>query len=89
MLMREPRTGSARPRRSRSSLQDIFGKTKTLRWDEVAGVKKISRALVLEIPAAQILVPSETVGFASFAEAVRKHLNPAVYQQALAAISEE
>ena len=69
--------------------QDIFGKTTTLRWDEVTAVKRISRALVLKTHAAKVVVSSETVGFASFVEAVRKHLKPAVYQQALAEISQE
>ena len=69
--------------------QDIFGKTTTLRWDEVTAAKRISRALVLKTLAAKVVVSSETVGFASFVEAVRKHLKPEVNQQALAEISQE
>ena len=69
--------------------QDIFGKTRTLRWNEVTTVRKVTRALVLKTPAVKVVVLSETVGFASFVEAVRKHLKPAVYQQALTEISQE
>ena len=69
--------------------QDIFGKTRTLRWNEVTTVRKVTRALMLKTPTVKVVVLSETVGFASFVEAVRKHLKPAVYQQALTEIFQE
>jgi len=69
--------------------QDIFGKTRTLRWNDVTAVRKIPRAPMLKTPTEKIIVPSEAVGFASLVEAVRKHLKPDVSQQALKEISQE
>ena len=71
--------------------QNILGKTTNLFWREVTAVQynKISNVLVLKTPAAKIVVSSETVGSASFVEALRKHLKPEVYEAALAEISQE